>query len=237
MLPALKSWVAKLDPKDPRLEHHQFEALWTTWGLNHVDEALLRQLLAAKDFHARAAAVRVLHYNTHAVAEHAALLEKAAADPQGRGRLEAIIAASWMNNAAGKKIVAIAAGHEIYFREAHCATCHMPDGKGLDPAFPPLAASPWVSGDPQRLIKLTLHGMIGPFELKGKKFNGLVPMTPFGGMLKDDEIAAVLTYVRNNIGNKVPAVHAAEVTEVRTGTKARQSFYIAEELLKEHPLE
>jgi mono/diheme cytochrome c family protein len=113
----------------------------------------------------------------------------------------------------------------------------MPDGKGLDPAFPPLAASSWVSGDPERLIKLTLHGLMGPFDLNGKKYNGLVPMTPFGGMLKDDEIAAVLTYVRNNFGNKAPAVQAAEVTRVRAATKARQSFYIAEDLLKEHPLE
>ena len=113
----------------------------------------------------------------------------------------------------------------------------MPDGKGLDPAFPPLANSNWIGGDPERLIKLTLHGLMGPFELNGKKYNGLVPMTPFGGMLKDDEVAAVLTYVRNNFGNKATAVQAAEVTRVREATKSRQGFYIAEELLKEHPLE
>ena len=285
VLPALKSWVAKLDAKDPRYEHHQLEALWTTWGLNQVDEVLLRQLLNSKDFHVRAAAVRVLRYNTHTVAGHAALLEKAAADPHGRVRLEAIIAGSWLDNAAGKKIVATAAslpldtwsqsaaataktrlegvqevavdehplppipadltstekaqfiaGHEIYFRDAHCVTCHMADGKGLDPAFPPLADSKWVTGDPERLVKLTLHGLMGPFDLNGKKYNGLVPMTPFGGMLKDDEVAAVLTYIRNHFGNKATAVQAAKVSEIRAATKARQSFYIAEELLKEHPL-
>ena len=98
------------------------------------------------------------------------------------------------------------AGQEIYFREGHCVTCHQPNGKGLDPAFPPLAKSPWVSGDPDRLIKLTLYGLMGPLELNGKKYDGQVPMTPFGGMLKDDEIAAVLTFVRNSFGNQAPPI-------------------------------
>ena len=284
--PALNAWIAKLDPKSPRHEHDLLEALWTTWGLNEVDEPLLRQLLEAQDYHVRAAAVRVLRYNTHRIPGHAALLEKAAADPHGRVRLEAIIAGSWLNNSSGKKIVAIAAalpldvwsenaaktamsrlegaedaivnehpmppipthlnaaeqqqfiaGHEIYFRDAHCATCHQPDGKGIEPAFPPLAGSPWVSSsDPERLIKLTLHGLMGPFELNGKKYDGLVPMTPFGSMLKDDEVAAVLTYVRNDFGNKAPAVQPAQVAAVREATKTRQAFYLAEDLLKEHPL-
>jgi mono/diheme cytochrome c family protein/glucose/arabinose dehydrogenase len=285
VLPVLKNWVAKLDPKDPRHEHHLLEALWTTWGLNQVDEPLLRQLLEAKDFHVRAAAVRVLRYNSHAISDHAALLEKAASDSHGRVRLEAIIAGSWLDNSIGIKVVATAAkqpldvwskgaattamsrlegvqetvedehplppvpahltgsekqqfiaGHEIYFRDAHCATCHLPDGKGLDPAFPPLANSAWTTGDSDRLIKLTLHGLMGPFDLNGKKYNGLVPMTPFGGMLDDAEVAAVLTYVRNHFGNQAPAVQPAQVTAVRAATADRKSFYIAEELLKEHPL-
>ena len=286
VLPAIKSWIAKLDPKDARHEHHLLEALWTTWGLNQVDESLLRQLLQSQDYHVRASAVRVLRYNTRDVAEHAALLEKAAADPEGRVRLEAIIAGSWLNNAAGRKIVAIAAalpldvwnenaaktamsrlaggqdavvnehplpplpahltaaeqqqfkaGHEIFFRDAHCATCHQPDGRGLEPAFPPLAGSAWITGDPERLIKLTLHGLMGPFELNGKKYDGLVPMTPFGGMLKDDEVAAVLTYVRNSFGNKAPAILPSQIAPIRAATRTRQIFYQAAELLKEHPLD
>jgi mono/diheme cytochrome c family protein len=285
VLPAVKAWVSKLDAKSPSYEHDLLEALWTTWGMNQVDEPLLRQLLEAKDFRARSAAVRVLRYNTHRIADHAALLEKAAVDPNGRVRLEAIIAGSWLNNSSGKKIVATAAsqpldvwsqgaaktaksrlegvqdavvdehplppvpthlttderqqftaGHEVYFREAHCATCHQPDGKGIEPAFPPLADSEWVTGDPERLIKLTLHGLMGPFELNGKKYDGLVPMTPFGGMLDDAEIAAVLTYVRNSFGNKATAVKPAQVTAVRAATQGRQGFYQASELLQEHPM-
>ncbi|OYV04990.1 MAG: hypothetical protein CFE26_13960 [Verrucomicrobiales bacterium VVV1] len=281
---AITAWVAKLDPKDARYEHHLLEALWTTWGLNKVDDKLLRQLLQAKDYHVRAAAVRVLRYNTQQVPDYADLLMKSAVDPHGRVRLETIVAGSWLNDAKGKKIVAAAAaqpqddwikpaaktatdrlagtaevevnehpappvpahlaeaekkqflkGHEIYFRDAHCATCHQPDGKGLPPAFPPLAGSEWVTGETDRLIKLTLHGLMGPFELQGKKYDGLVPMTPFGGMLNDDEVAAVLTYVRNNFGNKAPAVQPADVKRVREATKGRQGFYQTSESLKEHP--
>jgi len=286
VLPAIKEWVAKMDVKDPRHEHHLVEALWTTWGMNKVDVDLLKRLLHAADFRARAAAVRVLRYTTHQIPDHPQLLMAAAADPHGRVRLEAIIAGSWLDNAVGKNIVAAVskqpldewnkqaaevsasrlagiadpiidehpaptvpahldeagktqflAGHEVYFRDAHCATCHQADGKGLDPAFPPLKESEWVTGDAARLIKLTLHGLMGPLEVNGKKYDGQVPMTPFGGMLKDDEIAAVLTYVRNSFGNKADPVTIDQVKTVRDATKDRQMFYQTEELLKEHPLE
>lgn len=130
-----------------------------------------------------------------------------------------------------------AAGHKIYFRDAHCATCHQPDGKGLDPAFPPLYNSLFVHGDPERLIKITLHGLMGPFEMQGKKYNGLVPMTPFGGMLNDQELADVLTYVRNNFANKASAITPEQVKKVREATKEVSGFYQMENLLKEHPME
>jgi|TARA_B110000037_G_scaffold17525_2_gene18198 mono/diheme cytochrome c family protein/glucose/arabinose dehydrogenase len=129
------------------------------------------------------------------------------------------------------------AGHEIYFRDAHCSTCHQPDGKGLDPAFPPLEDSIFVHGDADRLIKITLHGLMGPFEMNGKKYNGQVPMTPFGGMLNDKEVASVLTYVRNRFGNKASAITSEQVKKVRDETKAQSGFNQMDVLLKEHPLE
>lgn len=286
VLPALKSWVGGLDPKDPRHEHHVLEALWTSWGLNAVDESLLRQMLESRDFHARAAAVRVLRYNTHRVPDFAPLLEKAAVDPEGRVRLEALVAASWLPDAAtASRIVATAsaqpldewskaaaktaadrlagvaeketpdhpelpapahlsaeakaqylAGQKIYFREGHCGTCHQPNGKGLDPAFPSLEKSPWVSGDPDRIIKLAMYGLMGPLEIGGKKYDGQVPMTPFAGMLKDDEMAAVLTFVRNSFGNQAEAISTAQVKAIRAANPGRIQFYTTEELLKQHPL-
>ena len=132
---------------------------------------------------------------------------------------------------------AFKSGHAVYFRDGHCATCHQKDGKGLDPAFPPLHDSIFVHGNPERLIKLTLHGVMGPFELHGKKYDGQVPMTPFGGMLNDKEMAAVLTYVRNHYGNKASAITPEQVAKVRDATKEMKGFYQMDALLKEHPLE
>jgi mono/diheme cytochrome c family protein/glucose/arabinose dehydrogenase len=280
VLPAVKTWAAKQEDTHARLE-----ALWATWGLNQADEGLLREMLVSSDFHARAAAVRVLRYNMHKVADHAALLEKAANDEHGRVRLEAIVAASWMTNiAAAKKIVAAAsakpldewsknaaqtaadrlagiaekplveyvaapapahldaaakkqflAGQEVYHREGSCMTCHRGDGNGLAPAFPPIAKSPWLA-DKERAIKIVLYGLMGPIEVNGQKFDGQVPMTPFAGMLKDDEIASVLTFVRNHFGNQHGPVSAEDVKKVRDAQPGRMMFYMADQLLKEHPL-
>jgi putative heme-binding domain-containing protein len=279
VLPALARWVEGLRPSEPNYEHHLLEALWVTWGFNRVDEALLHRLLESKDPRVRAAAVRVLRYNVSRVADAVELLVRAARDPHGRVRLEAIAAASWLDRDAGLQVLdavpaesasdpwirdplRIARAHlrneslqetpavqaparlqgtaralylrgaEIYAREGHCGTCHQPDGQGLElSGFPPLAASPWVTGDEERLIKLTLHGMVGPIEVNGKLYPGTTPMTPFAGLLSDDEVAAVLTYVRNSFGNEAPPVSPARVRQVREATKDRAGFYTAAELL------
>ena len=127
-------------------------------------------------------------------------------------------------------------GAEIYGRDGHCATCHQPDGEGLAlSGFPPLTKSPWVNENDERLIKLTLKGMFGPLELEGKKYPGLTPMTPFGGLLNDDEIAAVLTYVRNSFGNKSAPIAGAKVSQVREATKDKLDFYSPGELTGSGP--
>ena len=117
-----------------------------------------------------------------------------------------------------------------------CVTCHQPTGKGLDPAFPSLEKSPWVMGDTDRLIKIAMYGLMGPLEVNGKKYDGQVPMTPFAGMLKDDEMAAVLTFVRNSFGNKAEPVTAAQVKKIRDAHPGRLMFFTTDELLKAHPM-
>lgn len=97
---AATAWAAKQTE-----EHAKLEALWVTWGVNKVDESLLKELLAVKDHRVRAAAVRVLRFNTFAIADHAALLDAAATDKHGRVRLEAMIAASYLDKETGLAIV------------------------------------------------------------------------------------------------------------------------------------
>ncbi|MDG1324715.1 MAG: c-type cytochrome [Opitutales bacterium] len=129
-------------------------------------------------------------------------------------------------------------GSEIYNREGHCVTCHQGNGKGLpDSGFPPLSGTKWVTGNQDRLIKVTLKGLMGPIEVLGKKYPGQVPMTPFEYMLKDDEIAAVLTYVRNSFDNKASPISTDQVSEIRKAYKDKIGLYSPEDLLKEHPLE
>lgn len=284
VLSTLKNWVGDLDKSDAAYEHHLLEALWVTWGLNQVDSDVLNQLLDAKDFRARAAAVKVLRYSGHQVENQPALLMTAAKDGHPRVRLEAFVAASWLTKEVGLPIIEAAGqlpldswmkkpfeaalahiqgvnvgqdvdggtktdlegadkklfvmGEEIYNREGFCVTCHQPDGLGLSASqFPPLAKSPWVTGNEERLIKLTLHGLMGPLELMGKTYPGQVPMTPYGGMLNDEEIASVLTFVRNAFDNKASVISPDQVRKVREETKDKEGFYSPAELLKEHPME
>lgn len=127
-------------------------------------------------------------------------------------------------------------GQEIYFREGHCTTCYQADRKGFDPAFPSILKSPWVNGDQDRLIKLSLYGLIGPLEINGKRHDGQVPMTPFGSLLNDEEIASVLTFVRNTFDNNAAAIQPSAVKAIRDANPDRLLFMSTKELLKEHPL-
>ncbi len=285
VLTELNKWVSGLDAKDARHEHHLLEAIWATWGLNKIDAKLLKQVLNAKDYRARAAAVKVLRYAGHQIEDQTDLLMKAASDPHGRVRLETIVAASWLDkdkgmpivNAAGKqplddwmidsytacverlngnitasktstqKIktdlkgedkVLFTKGMEIYHRDGFCNTCHQADGKGLEASgFPPIVKTEWVMGNEERLIKMTLNGLMGPIEINGKKYPGNVPMTPFGALMNDEEIAAVLTFTRNSFGNKASVITPEKVKAVREATKDKKGFYSPKELLAAHPIE
>jgi putative heme-binding domain-containing protein len=129
-------------------------------------------------------------------------------------------------------------GQRVFYEEGSCNTCHRDHGRGVTGIYPPLVASEWVLGEPDRLIKLTLHGLWGPIQVAGKRYqpaSGVPPMTAVGLFYTDEEIAAVLTYVRNSWGNNAPAVDGATVARIRGETRGRRTFYTPEELLAEHP--
>ncbi|MCG8583670.1 MAG: hypothetical protein MI757_03065, partial [Pirellulales bacterium] len=97
-----------------------------------------------------------------------------------------------------------------------------------------------VVGSEERLIKTTLHGLWGKMEVGGKVYDparGVPPMTAFASLLNDEELAAVLTFVRNTWGNQAPAVSPAKVKEVRAANVNRTTFWKPDELLARHPLE
>ena len=121
-------------------------------------------------------------------------------------------------------------GGRIYGQ--YCSSCHMGDGNGnLSSGFPPLTGSEWVlAKDPSRIIRIVLNGVGGPITVKGKEY-GQVQMLPWRDALKDDEVAAVLTYVRNTWGNKVAAVDPALVKQIRDQTADKGGAWTAAELL------
>lgn len=129
-------------------------------------------------------------------------------------------------------------GQSVFFEEGSCYACHRDNGEGIARIYPPLAGSEWISGDPERLIKLTLHGVWGKIRVRGQIFEpdmGVPPMTAIGNMFNDEEIASVLTYVRNSWGNDAAAVSASDVKSVRAATQDRQRFYSPDELDEMHP--
>ena len=124
--------------------------------------------------------------------------------------------------------LARAKGQKIY--GTLCTQCHQPNGGG-SPAlqFPPLAGSDWVLAEgPNRIIRVVLNGAMGPFTVSGAQVNNT--MVPWRDTLNDDDIAAVLTYVRNEWGNKAAPVTPAQVKKVREGTKARATPWTMDEL-------
>ena len=146
--------------------------------------------------------------------------------------------AALVSTLKGKDLELYTAGQKLYAKDGYCTTCHQTNGKGLPSSgFPPLSNSIWVTGNQERLIKLVIKGIMGPMELNGVKYAGQVPMTPYGGLMSDKEIASVLTYIRNSFGNKATAIDPEKVKEVRAKIASKQDLYNANMLLSEHPIE
>ena len=131
-----------------------------------------------------------------------------------------------------------ALGKAVFNRDGHCLTCHQPDGQGVAGIYPPLTNADWLN-DHDRLAKIVLKGLWGHIRVGKVTFDparGIPPMPGFGALLSDDELAGVLTYVRQSFGNNFDPVTPAQVRAVRTATEGKTSFYQPEELMKEHPI-
>jgi mono/diheme cytochrome c family protein len=127
--------------------------------------------------------------------------------------------------------VLFANGRQVY--ATYCSVCHQPTGQGLAGQFPPLAESEWVLAEgPGRLARLVLNGIQGPITVKGQAYNGAMP--PWRDLLTDEQIAAVLTFVRQNQtwNNNASAVTPEQVKSVRDKTADRVSAWSADELLQ-----
>ena len=108
-------------------------------------------------------------------------------------------------------------GRDLYGNS--CGACHQAHGKGLANMAPTLAKSDWVNGSLSRLIGVAVHGLSGPIKVNGQLAENIPPIMPPHGYMKDEELADVLTYVKNAWGNRSGSVSAQEIASYRLSTK------------------
>lgn len=117
-------------------------------------------------------------------------------------------------------------GKKVY--QSVCQACHQATGLGLSGAFPPLADSNWVLGDATIPVRIVLHGLEGPIDVKGETYNGVMPA--FQEQLDDLQISNVVTYIRNTWGNSVERIKPDKVSELRKSYAKRSKAWTAKEL-------
>ena len=129
----------------------------------------------------------------------------------------------------GQGDIVLAHGEKVF--KTICSPCHMPTGSGDPTRFiPPLAGSDWVNTQgPNRIIRIVLNGLNGPITVKGQSFSGTA-MLPWRDTLSDQDIAAVLTFVRSSWGNKAPPVAPEQVKKIRDATAGKGGNWTPEEL-------
>jgi mono/diheme cytochrome c family protein len=127
-----------------------------------------------------------------------------------------------------------AKGKRVY--RMTCEPCHQPTGLGMPGQFPPLVKSDWVlAPGPNRMIRIVLNGLQGPVQVLGADFNNV--MVPWRDNLKDDEIAAVISFVRGNKawGNDASPVTPEQVKAIRDQTASKGGVQWTADELKNVP--
>lgn len=113
VVPVLKRWIAAQKRSDPEYEHHLLEALWVYQGLDVIEPSLLKRLLRAKDYHARAAATRMLRFWLEEIDDPLPLLRERAEDKRARVRLEAVLTCGFHPSAEAAEIALLAAKYPM----------------------------------------------------------------------------------------------------------------------------
>jgi mono/diheme cytochrome c family protein len=115
--------------------------------------------------------------------------------------------------------------------ETYCAGCHLNEGPYMMGEAPPLEGSAWVAGPENRVIRIVLHGLRGPIEVRSKTYNQEMP--GFGPILTDADIASLLSYVRKRYGGASTPTSEAAVSQIRAANRSRTGYWTVDELIKE----
>jgi azurin len=162
LVPALRSWVAGLDTSHPEHDHHLLEALWVFQHHDIVEQPLLKRLLGAQEFRARAAAVRVLHHWLDRVDAGFATLARMVHDPEPRVRLEAVRALSFVPTAEAAEAALDSLNHPSDYYLDYVLDATM---RTLEKAWKPVltAGRPFSAGNPKGLSYVLAR--LAPAEL------------------------------------------------------------------------
>jgi mono/diheme cytochrome c family protein len=157
-------------------------------------------------------AVSYIFWTSHVVEEANEIKQAAQANKQTAVESTALVESTAKNvtSPVAKKSVGKVDGKAIY--NAKCSACHQAMGQGLPGVFPPLDGSQWVTTDKHNLpIQIIAKGLTGKISVAGGDYNGVMPA--FGQSLSNQELAALVTYVRSAWSNKSAEVTVADVEE------------------------
>ncbi len=136
----------------------------------------------------------------------------------------------WQSGAGQSQVAEVARldpmvlGKRVY---NNCLACHQQDGLGVPGNYPPLDGSEWVRERPAAMTAIVLHGLEGPVEVQGQSYNQVMPKWSH---LTDEQLAAVLTFVRGSWGNQSGPIEPGFVAAARAQTADRSSPWKVAEL-------
>ncbi|MDG0964081.1 MAG: hypothetical protein P8O23_03395 [Opitutales bacterium] len=237
----LSSTVRKLAEDKKANPHARVHALWTLAGLGKLKEETIRQAIEEKHWFVSMTGLRLAGESKGVTDffpdEFKPLAEKVAM----RGNVSPTLAsyaaavskfgypsrvlkaykdkeANWVKK--DKNLLsAYRKGRDQY--GFSCGACHQADGKGLPNMAPTLAKSDWVTGDANRLIGVAVHGLMGPIKVNGKALEGVPPIMPAHGFMKDEQLSSILTYVRNAWGNQSGVISTEDIAQYRERESTR----------------
>ncbi|HXB84347.1 MAG TPA: cytochrome c [Candidatus Acidoferrum sp.] len=120
-------------------------------------------------------------------------------------------AAASASAAAMRNPASASDGATVYLTD--CSSCHQADGQGVSGAFPPLAGNAVVTGNPVAVIAIVKNGLEGRVTVNDLAYSGIMPS--WKGQIPDDQLAAVISYIRSAWNNHAPGVSVDQVRSIK----------------------
>ena len=222
-LSKLEAGLVALKPASPEAAPYLARVLGSLGTQKALDALAALLKSEAKTRFVREAAVSGLHGHEAEFAKLADPKDKALNSWLDQGAKSATAKGPTGPALKGEELASYNRGKALFAGEAVCFSCHGPDGSGVIALGPPLDGSEWVTGKPEILINIMLHGMTGPVTVAGENYAPTADMPSLGmnPMFTDQKLADIATYVRNEWSNKASAVPVDTVKKQREATKDR----------------